>query len=169
MNELIDVNNIIFFSLQLLQPSMVRLLESLSKTLRFFHRFFFLSIFFYHKLYSLFLSLHAKNKTLAHLLLSVGNHPRVVLHERERKMSVCKVGMLESQCIFTCFSVFVESIIVISFQDEEHSNQSLKVFILNFIFFLFKRNNTICSNANIMPLNFCIRRRTWPQMLRQNI
>ena len=45
--------------------------------------FYFLSYnFLYHKIYSLFLSLHPKNKTLAHLPLSVGNHPRVVLHQR---------------------------------------------------------------------------------------
>ena len=29
----------------------------------------------------MFLSLHPKNKTLVHLLLSIGNHPRVVLHQ----------------------------------------------------------------------------------------
>ena len=34
----------------------------------------------YPKIYSLFLSLHPKNKTLVHLTLSVGNHARVVLH-----------------------------------------------------------------------------------------
>ena len=66
----------------------MRLLEGLSETLRFsiFSSLFLLSLyflsynFFYHKVYSLFLSLHPKNKTLAHLPLSVGNHPRVVLH-----------------------------------------------------------------------------------------
>ena len=31
----------------------------------------------------MFLSLHPNNKTLAHLPLSVGNHPRVVLHQFE--------------------------------------------------------------------------------------
>ena len=58
------------------------------RLLRFFHLFFIfpLSLYFlsynflYHKIYSLFLSLHPKDKTLAHLPLSVGNHHRVVLH-----------------------------------------------------------------------------------------
>ena len=67
----------------------MRLLEGLSETLRFsiFSSLFLLSLYFlsynflYHKVYSLFLSLHPKNKTLAHLPLSVGNHPRVVLHQ----------------------------------------------------------------------------------------
>ena len=66
----------------------MKLLEGLSETLRFsiFSSLFLLSFYFlsynflYHKNYSLFLSLHPKNKTLAHLPLSVDNHPRVVLH-----------------------------------------------------------------------------------------
>ena len=66
----------------------MRLLEGLSETLRFsiFSLLFLLSLYFlsynflYHKIYSLLLSLHPRNKTLAHLPLSVGNHPRVVLH-----------------------------------------------------------------------------------------
>ena len=68
----------------------MRLLEGLSETLRFsiFSSLFLLSLYFlsynflYHKVYSLFLFLHPKNKTLAHLPLSVGNHPRVVLHHK---------------------------------------------------------------------------------------
>ena len=64
------------------------LLEGLSET-QGFHLFFvisslsiFLILFFlYHKLYSLLLSLYPKNKTLAHLLLSVGNHPKIVVHQ----------------------------------------------------------------------------------------
>ena len=83
------MNNIILSFIARLQPSMVRLLEGLSETLRFsiFSSLFLLSLYFlsynflYHKVYSLFLSLHPKNKTLAHLPLSVGNHPRVVLHQ----------------------------------------------------------------------------------------
>ena len=55
----------------------MRLLEGLSETLRFsiFSSLFLLSLYFlsynflYHKIYSLFLSLHPKNKTLAHLPL----------------------------------------------------------------------------------------------------
>ena len=82
------MNNIILSFIARLQPSMVRLLEGLSEPLRFsiFSSLFLLSLYFlsynfiYHKNYSLFLSLHPKNKILAHLPLSVGNHPRVVLH-----------------------------------------------------------------------------------------
>ena len=96
INRLINVNqrdelmnNIIFSFIARLQPSMVRLLESLSETLRFsiFSSLFLLSLYFlsynflYHQIYSLFLSLHPKSKTLAHLPLSVGNHPKVVLHQ----------------------------------------------------------------------------------------
>ena len=83
----------------------MRLLEGLSETLRFsiFSSLFLLSLYFlsynflYHKVYSLFLSLHPKNKTLAHLPLSVGNHPRVVLHhyEQETKLQVHTIGLVE--------------------------------------------------------------------------
>ena len=67
----------------------MRLLEGLSETLRFsiFSSLFFLSLYFlsyiflYHKIHSLFLFLHPKNNTLAHLTLSVGNHHRVVPHQ----------------------------------------------------------------------------------------
>ena len=42
---------------------------------------FFIFYFLYHKFYFLFLFLHPKIKTFAHLLLNVGNHLRVVLHQ----------------------------------------------------------------------------------------
>ena len=95
------------------------LLEGLSETLRFpsfLCHFFFLSILFYfiflyHKLYSLFLSLYSKIKTLAHLLLSVSNHPRVVLYQEPKSRKEPKLERKERKldCMIRITSILAKA------------------------------------------------------------
>ena len=114
----------------------------------FFLSLYFLSyIFLCHKIYSLFLFLHPKNKTLAHLPLSVGNHPRVVLHHFIYNRYLC---------VYSSFARGFNKSKILSFHEKEQYHITSYpmggnpcIFLKFIYFFISKQENTINNREEI--------------------